>query len=184
VTTVSRRRAAVDWSRWFPGVPGQERAASRPAAGLKKPNLLTIPGGTDRRWSRTQKGRSHEHHQDDPRRPVRHLRPGDRQRRQRGARQDRYARSGQLELYYEVHGSGGGVPVVLIHGSFCTIEICFAPVIQGLADKRQMIAFEQQGHGRTRMLPKHPFTVTQMVKDTVAVMNLVTGMIETFLDEK
>jgi pimeloyl-ACP methyl ester carboxylesterase len=95
-----------------------------------------------------------------------------------------YARSGQLELYYEVHGSGGGVPVVLIHGSFCTIEICFAPVIQGLADKRQMIAFEQQGHGRTRMLPKHPFTVTQMVKDTVAVMNLVTGMIETFLDEK
>ena len=34
-----------------------------------------------------------------------------------------------------------------------------------------MIAFEQQGHGRTRLLPKHPFTVTQMVKDTVAVMN-------------
>ena len=81
-----------------------------------------------------------------------------------------YARSGDLELYYEIHGSGG-TPVVLIHGSFCTIEICFGQVIPTLAQKRQVIAFEQQGHGRTRLLPKHPFTVTQMVKDTVAVMN-------------
>ena len=60
---------------------------------------------------------------------------------------------------------------MLLHGSFCTIEICFGQVIPTLADKRQVIAFEQQGHGRTRLLPKHPFTVTQMVKDTVAVMN-------------
>jgi pimeloyl-ACP methyl ester carboxylesterase len=81
-----------------------------------------------------------------------------------------YARSGNLDLYYEIHGSGG-TPVVLIHGSFCTIEICFGQVIPTLAQKRQVIAFEQQGHGRTRLVPKHPFTVTQMVKDTVAVMN-------------
>jgi pimeloyl-ACP methyl ester carboxylesterase len=81
-----------------------------------------------------------------------------------------YARSGDLDLYYEIHGSGG-TPVVLIHGSFCTIEICFGQVIPTLAEKRQVIAFEQQGHGRTLLLPKHPFTVTQMVKDTVAVMN-------------
>ena len=81
-----------------------------------------------------------------------------------------YARSGDLDLYYEIHGSGG-TPVVLLHGSFCTIEICFGQVIPTLAQKRQVIAFEQQGHGRTRMLPNHPFTVTQMVKDTVAVMN-------------
>lgn len=80
-----------------------------------------------------------------------------------------YARSGDLDLYYEIHGAGG-TPVVLIHGSMCTIEICFGQVIPVLAEKRQVIAFEQQGHGRTRMLPKHPFTVTQMVKDTVAVM--------------
>lgn len=80
-----------------------------------------------------------------------------------------YARSGDLDLYYEVHGSGG-TPVVLIHGSMCTIEICFGQVIPTLAATRQVIAFEQQGHGRTRMLPDHPFTVTQMVADTVAVM--------------
>lgn len=81
-----------------------------------------------------------------------------------------YARSGDLDLYYEIHGSGG-MPVVLLHGSFCTIEICFGQVIPVLAEKRQVIAFEQQGHGRTRLLPKHPFTVTQMVKDAVAVMS-------------
>jgi pimeloyl-ACP methyl ester carboxylesterase len=81
-----------------------------------------------------------------------------------------HARSGDLGLYYEIHGSGG-TPVVLLHGSFCTIEICFGQVIPTLAQKRQVIAFEQQGHGRTPLLPKHPFTVTQMVKDTVAVMN-------------
>jgi pimeloyl-ACP methyl ester carboxylesterase len=81
-----------------------------------------------------------------------------------------HARSGDLQLYYEIHGSGG-TPVVLLHGSLCTIEICFGQVIPALAKKRQVIAFEQQGHGRTRMLAKHPFTVTQMVKDTVAVMN-------------
>lgn len=81
-----------------------------------------------------------------------------------------HARSGDLDLYYEIHGTGG-TPVVLLHGSFCTIEICFGSVIPTLAAKRQVIAFEQQGHGRTRLLAKHPFTVTQMVKDTVAVMN-------------
>jgi pimeloyl-ACP methyl ester carboxylesterase len=81
-----------------------------------------------------------------------------------------YARSGDLDLYYEIHGSGG-TPVVLLHGSFCTIELCFGQVISTLAQTRQVIAFEQQGHGRTRIVPKHPFTVTQMVKDTVAVMN-------------
>ena len=34
------------------------------------------------------------------------------------------ARSGDLDLYYEVHGSGG-VPLVVLQGSFCTVEICF-----------------------------------------------------------
>ncbi len=81
-----------------------------------------------------------------------------------------YVRSGDLDLYYEIHGSGGR-PVVLLHGSFCTIEICFGQLIPTVASQRQVIAFEQQGHGRTRMSKKHPFTITQMVKDTVAVMN-------------
>ena len=34
-----------------------------------------------------------------------------------------YARSGNLDLYYEVHGSGGR-PLVVLQGSFCTVEMC------------------------------------------------------------
>jgi pimeloyl-ACP methyl ester carboxylesterase len=39
-----------------------------------------------------------------------------------------------------------------------------------LAAKRQVIIIDQQGHGRTRLAKNHPFTVTQMKKDSIAVM--------------
>ena len=39
-----------------------------------------------------------------------------------------YARSGDLDLYYEVHGSGG-TPLVVLQGSFCTVEICFGQML-------------------------------------------------------
>ena len=80
-----------------------------------------------------------------------------------------YARSGDLDLYYEVHGSGG-MPLVVLQGSFCTIEICFGQMLPTLAAKRQVILIDQQGHGRTLMAKNHPFSVTQMKKDSIAVM--------------
>jgi pimeloyl-ACP methyl ester carboxylesterase len=80
-----------------------------------------------------------------------------------------YVRSGDLDLYYEVHGSGG-TPLVVIQGSFCTVEICFGQMLPTLAAKRQVILIDQQGHGRTLMGKNHPFTVTQMKADSVAVM--------------
>lgn len=80
-----------------------------------------------------------------------------------------YARSGDLDLYYEVHGAGG-TPLVVLQGSFCTVEICFGKMLPTLAAKRQVILIDQQGHGRTLMGKKHPFTVTQMKTDSVAVM--------------
>ena len=80
-----------------------------------------------------------------------------------------YARSGNLDLYYEVHGSGGR-PLVVLQGSFCTVEICFGQMLPTLAARRQVILIDQQGHGRTRMGKNHPFTVTQMKKDSIAVM--------------
>jgi len=79
------------------------------------------------------------------------------------------ARSGDLDLYYEVHGSGG-TPLVVLQGSFCTIEICFGQMLPSLAAKRQVILIDQQGHGRTLLAKNHPFTVTQMKKDSIAVM--------------
>ncbi len=80
-----------------------------------------------------------------------------------------YARSGDLDLYYEVHGSGG-TPLVVLQGSFCTIEICFGQMLPTLAARRQVILIDQQGHGRTLLAKNHPFTVTQMKKDAVVVM--------------
>jgi pimeloyl-ACP methyl ester carboxylesterase len=78
-----------------------------------------------------------------------------------------YARSGALELYYEVHGSGG-TPLVVLQGSFCTVEICFGKMLPTLAAERQVILIDQQG--RTLLSEKHPYTVSQMTKDSVAVM--------------
>jgi pimeloyl-ACP methyl ester carboxylesterase len=80
-----------------------------------------------------------------------------------------HARSGDLDLYYEVHGSGG-TPLVVLQGSFCTVEICFGQMLPTLAARRQVIIIDQQGHGRTLLSKNHPFTVTQMKKDTLVVM--------------
>ena len=80
-----------------------------------------------------------------------------------------YVRSGKLDLYYEVHGSGG-TPLVVIQGSFCTVEICFGKMLPTLAAKRQVIVIDQQGHGHTRLVKGHPFTVTQMKTDSIVVL--------------
>ena len=80
-----------------------------------------------------------------------------------------YVRSGDLDLHYEVHGSGG-TPLVVLQGSFCTVEVCFGQMLPALAAKRQVILIDQQGHGRTLLGKNHPFTVSQMTKDSIAVM--------------
>ncbi|MGH2618391.1 MAG: alpha/beta fold hydrolase, partial [Thermomicrobiales bacterium] len=51
-------------------------------------------------------------------------------------------------MYYEIHGSGG-VPLVLLHGGISTIDVDFGRILPGLAQTRQVIAFEQQAHGHT-----------------------------------
>jgi pimeloyl-ACP methyl ester carboxylesterase len=79
------------------------------------------------------------------------------------------ARSGNLDLSYEVHGAGG-TPLVVLQGSFCTVEICFGKMLPTLAARRQVILIDQQGHGRTPFAKDHPFTVTQMKTDAIAVM--------------
>lgn len=60
-----------------------------------------------------------------------------------------YAPVNGLNMYYEVHG--GGDPVVLLHGSYMTISdnLNWTVWIDELAQVRQVIAVEMQGHGRT-----------------------------------
>lgn len=54
-----------------------------------------------------------------------------------------------IQMYYEVHGGGDGVPLVLLHGGGSTIEVTYGKVLPLLALHRRVIAMEEQGHGRT-----------------------------------
>jgi pimeloyl-ACP methyl ester carboxylesterase len=57
-----------------------------------------------------------------------------------------YARVNGLDLYYELHGSGQ--PLVVLPGSFYTIE-AMGELVPQLATTRQVIAVELQGQGHT-----------------------------------
>ena len=82
-----------------------------------------------------------------------------------------YAPVNGLKMYYEIHGSaiGGDPPLVLLHGGDPTIETSFGKILPGLAKDRQVIAFEQQGHGHTADVDR-PFTFEQSAEDTVALL--------------
>lgn len=54
-----------------------------------------------------------------------------------------------IRMYYEVHGSGDGIPLVLLHGGGSTIDVTFSRVLPNFAQNRTVIALEEQGHGRT-----------------------------------
>lgn len=58
-----------------------------------------------------------------------------------------YAPVNGLKMYYEIHGQGK--PLVLLHGSYMTIDLNYNAIIPVLAKSHQVIALEMQGHGRT-----------------------------------
>jgi pimeloyl-ACP methyl ester carboxylesterase len=76
-----------------------------------------------------------------------------------------YAPLDDLAMYYEIHGSGR--PLILLHGAYMTIDM-MEPLLSGLAETRQVIAVEQQGHGRTADVDR-PLTYEQMADDTAAL---------------
>jgi pimeloyl-ACP methyl ester carboxylesterase len=78
-----------------------------------------------------------------------------------------YASVNGLEMYYEIHGAGR--PLVLLHGALSATGTSFGKLIPGLGRGRQVIAFEQQAHGRTADIDR-PLTLAQMAEDTVAAL--------------
>ena len=76
-----------------------------------------------------------------------------------------YARFGDLEMYYEVHGSGP--PLLLAHGAHMTVD-AMAPLTTRLAEHRRVVAVELEGHGRTADADR-PLTYEQMADDTAAL---------------
>jgi pimeloyl-ACP methyl ester carboxylesterase len=63
-----------------------------------------------------------------------------------------YANTGDVDMYYEVHGEpvAGIPPMLLIHGGGSTIETNWEQLIPLLTPSRQVIAVEEEGHGRTQ----------------------------------
>jgi len=63
-----------------------------------------------------------------------------------------FADTGELQMYYEIHGEpvAGTRPLLLIHGGGSTIETNWEQLIPLLTPSRQVIAVEEEGHGRTQ----------------------------------
>jgi pimeloyl-ACP methyl ester carboxylesterase len=81
--------------------------------------------------------------------------------------QSGYAPVNGLEMYYEIHGTGK--PLIVIHGAYMTITAMGA-IIPRLAESRQVIAVELQGHGRTGDIADRPLSYEALADDIDALM--------------
>jgi pimeloyl-ACP methyl ester carboxylesterase len=79
-----------------------------------------------------------------------------------------YAPVNGLQMYYEIHGSGG-TPLLLLHGGLFDIDLQFGALIPGLAATRQVIAADFQGHGRTNDLDR-PLRSADLASDVVGLL--------------
>lgn len=55
-----------------------------------------------------------------------------------------------VNYHYEVHGKGGGTPLLMLHGGLMSGE-SFAPIVPMFTKGRQVILVDQKGHGRTAL---------------------------------
>src|SRR5688500_15609491 len=83
-----------------------------------------------------------------------------------------YAPVNGVNMYYEIHGSGSGEPLVLLHGSFMAISSNFnwTGWIGELSKTRKVIAVEMQGHGRTADINRD-FSYENLADDIAAMLD-------------
>ena len=79
-----------------------------------------------------------------------------------------YAPVNGLQMYYELHGSGG-TPLVLLHGGLFDIDQQFGEVLPTLAATRQVIAADFQAHGRTNDIDRG-LTSAGLASDVVGLL--------------
>ena len=79
-----------------------------------------------------------------------------------------YAPVNRLQMYYEIHGSGG-TPLLLLHGGLFDIDLQFGALLPSLAGSRQVIATDFQGHGRTNDLDR-PLTSADLASDVIGLL--------------
>jgi pimeloyl-ACP methyl ester carboxylesterase len=64
---------------------------------------------------------------------------------------DGYTQTADLRMYWQLHGEAAhSTPLLLIHGGGETIEQCWGGMIPVLSRLHQVVAIEEEGHGRTR----------------------------------
>jgi pimeloyl-ACP methyl ester carboxylesterase len=82
-----------------------------------------------------------------------------------------YADISGLKMFYEIRGTldPAKVPVVLLHGAISAAGTSFGTLPDRLAQSRQVITVEQQGHGRTADIDR-PMSVQAMANDTLALL--------------
>jgi pimeloyl-ACP methyl ester carboxylesterase len=77
-----------------------------------------------------------------------------------------YVAANGIDYYYEIHGVGE--PLLLLHGGLGSTDM-FRPIMPRLAEHRQVIAVDLQGHGRTQ-LGERPFSIQAMGADMADVL--------------
>jgi pimeloyl-ACP methyl ester carboxylesterase len=87
---------------------------------------------------------------------------------EKGTFKSGYASVNGLNMYYEIHGTGG-MPLVLIHGGGSTIETTFGHILPMLSNYTKVIAVELQAHGRTSDR-NGPVTFEQDADDVTALL--------------
>lgn len=68
-----------------------------------------------------------------------------------------YAHTGELEIYYELHGPADGEALVLLNGALDTIESDWSKHLPAFAVRYRVLAYDHRGHGRTSASPA-PFS--------------------------
>ena len=90
-----------------------------------------------------------------------------------------YAPVNGLQMYYEIHGSGG-TPLLLLHGGLFDIDLQFGQVLPGLAQNRQVIATDFQAHGRTNDIDR-PLSSADLASDVIGLLDhLGLGRVDVF----
>ena len=87
---------------------------------------------------------------------------------QTAAPQTGYAPVNGLQMYYEIHGSGG-TPLLLLHGGLFNIDLQFGELLPSLAAGRQVIAADFQAHGRTNDIDR-PLGTQGLASDVVGLL--------------
>jgi pimeloyl-ACP methyl ester carboxylesterase len=78
-----------------------------------------------------------------------------------------YAPVNGVQMYWRSLGEGG-TPLVVVHGGFGTVDT-WGGLLEGLAERRRVIAVELQGHGRTGDIDR-PFRCESFGDDLAALI--------------